>query len=270
MPVGAALGAVPAVMLVLVAGKMKEPPLVIRQEDVPDPVGAVLEYDVLSWDDHLEAGDGVGTLLPDAYDPRAQVTGWDPSRGYAVQRVGEYTVTNLQVVIEEPVVRRFGSVDVEVREEGGKIVGRVVETPVELARLGLDPAEGGGVAVEGAPQDAPTDRLTVDSLAPFPVTIDLRTATLIGGPVALPDVPWPLVAGMKVRADGRVAEILETDGTRATVRFVETEYRPELRLPNPDDRRLPFWWVLVTAGVVGVPFLARRLPRWFKSVERVD
>lgn len=94
-----------------------------------------------------------------------------------------------------PGLYRFGTVDVRAVAERGRLAASVVAAPVDPRAL---PSATSGV-------------VPIDTLAPFPVDVDLATARIVHGPVTLPPRAWPLVAGARVTLDGRPGRILRVD-----------------------------------------------------------
>lgn len=194
---------------------------------------SLLLLDLWSWDDELPPGDGVGSQVSHGEDT-VLVVGWEDGI-YQVAPVFQVPVTRAWPLLTEPVVRRYGKVDVEVREGPEGLVGTPVPATVEIARLGLTVDEG---------------IVPVDSLAPFAVHVDAATGAIAPSPVDLPD--WPLLAGMAVRADGVPAVVITSDGTVLTVRARDPRPAPDLRIRNPDDVRFPLAWLLGGVAVLAV------------------
>jgi hypothetical protein len=205
---------------------------------------AVILWDAWFWDDTLPPGEGVGTRLGDE-----DVTAWSAD-GYVLNRVWDVPEPSVRPKLDGPVDRMFGAVTVRVEDDGEKLVATVQEQAIDVDKLGLtSPDRGAAPTVEGSPAGAPADQVTLDSLAPFPVTIDIPGKRILSAPVALPDRAWPIVAGMDVRVGREDAVVLAEDAGTVTVRAATGRTDAELRLANPADRRLP---VILPAAVVAL------------------
>lgn len=98
--------------------------------------------------------------------------------------------------IVAPGPHQFGRVAVAVTAEPGHLVATTLAAPVDPRAL----------------PDKATGILPIETLAPFVVTVDTDAARVVAGPVVLPPTAWPLVAGQRVRVDGREARLGRVDG----------------------------------------------------------
>lgn len=213
--------------------------------------------DAWFWDNDLAPGAGIGARVQRAEVPEV-VTAWDAG-GYTLCRVWEAPAARVRPAIDGPMVRRFGSVSVSIVDDGDKLVATLQPAHVDLGKLGLTSVDGGEPMVEGSPADAPADTTTVESLAPFPVTVDLHTGDVVTGIVPLPADAWPLIAGLRVRDGHDEAMILDVSGDHTTLRAVACEQDANFRVHNPDDRVVPANRVaLGTAAAALLALLARR------------
>lgn len=213
--------------------------------------------DAWFWDNDLPPGEGIGARVQQADVPEV-VTAWDAD-GYTLCRTWDAPTSQLRPAIEGPMVRRFGSVAVSIADDGEKLVATLQPEHFDLAKLGLTSVDGGAPMVEGSPAEAPADTTTIESLAPFPVTIDLHTGDLIPGVVALPADAWPLLAGLHVRDGHDEAVVLDVSGDRATLRSVDCTKDAAFRVHNPDDRVVPANRVVLGGALAALlAVLARR------------
>lgn len=118
--------------------------------------------------------------------------------------VHEVELTAIRPAIEGTVRRRFGSVEVDLTDDGHAIVGTVVPMTVDPVKLQLDRAAGEIVSVE--------------VLAPFPVRVDKATNQILPDVIPVPPDAWPLVAGLRVREGVVDAVIVSVDGARVTLK----------------------------------------------------
>lgn len=219
---------------------------------VVGPLATVMFFDVWFWDASTRPlGEGVGESVGGE-----DITRYEPGVGYTYQRRCAAPADQVNWVIEGEVTRTVGSLMVGVRRgPEGALEAELLRQPAPpelVARLlaGQPPAP---PAVEG--QEAPPRLATVDSLAPFPVTVDLDRGELV--PQSLtPDRAWmPLVAGAPVTWQDQTGEVVEAQGDQVVLRLAEARV-DQTPLPNPADTKLPF---VVAWLVLGAIFFTLRM-----------
>ncbi len=221
---------------------------------VVNPLSAVLFFDLWFWDNTLSVDEAIGTLQGDDGDER--VMSYDEDDGYVFRKLIE--LDSPTPVLDTPVDVTIGSLKAQARgvqqqqPDGSRvpvIVGHVPAQAVDLAELGLEPAEA----------DAPdAERIVaVRDLAPFPVRIDRATAETVEMDVKLPPELVPLSAAMVVMApDGTPAEITEVGDDRAVVALSTVTRTSDEPISNPKDIAIP---IVVAWLVVGAIFFTLRM-----------
>lgn len=205
-----------------------------------------LGMDLLSWDDHLPPGEGVGTVVGDE-----EITEFRPGEGYVYRR--RMHLEEPALLFDAPTTRQVGSLQMELRSGTRRdgavdtpiVVGRLLEQPVDLEAIGLAPAPAGTPDAEAIG--------VVQSLAPFAVQIDRRTARTVAVDVVMRSEHLSLAAGDRVAAlDGSPALLVAPDPAGGWQALGVPERVDPTPLPNPAQTVVPAWvaW-LGLAGLVG-------------------
>jgi hypothetical protein len=207
----------------------------------------LLAKDVWTFDNQLPRGEGVPARIERGGET-LDVTAWTPG-GYEVHRVERLPATRVRPVLPAGYVRRFGTVEVSVTDDGSGLVAAVVPADVDVKRLGLTDAVGKVVRT--------------GLLAPFEVEVDVAEARIVDQVVELPPGSFPILPGMAVRWDDRSGLVVATEPGIVVVRDAEARVEPELRLEDPDDVEVPLGAAL--AGLLAAAgagfFVARRRAR---------
>lgn len=226
------------VAALLIAGNARadEPPA--------SPLPSFLTFDLMSWDDTLPPGAGVGGVVGDE-----EITSFRPGEGYVYRR--RLVIPDPALRFDAPTVRTVGKVEMELRSgtqrEGNVdrpiVVGRLLEQAVDLPALGL------AAAAPAAPDNEAI--AVVQSLAPFAVQVDRRTARTIPVDVVMRGELLGLLAGDRVLAeDGTPAILVAPAPGGGWTALGEAERVDATLLPNPDQRVVPAWIAWVGLGVV--------------------
>jgi hypothetical protein len=207
----------------------------------------LLARDVWTFDDQLPPGEGVPARIERGGET-LDVTAWTPE-GYEVHHVVRLPATRVRPVLPPGYVRRFGTVEVSMTDDGSGLVAAVVPADVDVKRLGLTDAVGKVVRT--------------GLLAPFEVEVDVAEARIVDQVVELPPGSFPILPGMAVRWDDRSGLVVATEPGIVVVRDAEARVEPDLRLEDPDDVEVPLGAAL--AGLLAAAgagfFVARRRAR---------
>ena len=161
--------------------------------------------------------------------------------------VREVEVSAIRPAIDGVVRRRFGSVEVDLTDDGNAIVGTVVQMTVDPVKLQLD--------------RSPGDIVVVEVLAPFPVHVDKATNQVVAEVIAVPMNAWPLVAGLRVREGGRDGRIVAVDGVHASL--VDPNCPGDSAQSSPTRVGQGVWFGLGGLALAGAAFVgvlvARRM-----------
>ena len=203
---------------------------------------ALLFFDVWTPDDFLPDGQGVGMRI--GRDPIEEVTAYAGGE-YELHPLFEEPVTRVRPALPPGgLVKRYQSVTVAVKDDGERLIGVVQPDPVDLEAMGIDALdEGGEPTIEGAPVEAPADEIVLESLAPFPVRVDVRNSRLISTAVPLSPRDFPVIAGMAVRTPDGDGTALQSQSGIVLIRSDEKR-TVATRLPNPNDLEVPLILVL--------------------------
>jgi AGCS family alanine or glycine:cation symporter len=206
-------------------------------EWVVGPLASVMFYDVMFWDNTLPLGDGIGSTVT-VDDVPHEVVSYEEG-GYVLAPLLEGTVEDVVPVLETPVDQTLGTLTVTLSTESDQLVAKVREQTIDVSRHLLALPEGA---------EPPTEPVLDDTLAPFPVQVDVGNAKVLAMDVPAAHTPKvPLVAGMTVRMNGATATILasEEDG-KLRLKGTDTKQRAEA-LANPANTNAPavvVWLVL--------------------------
>ncbi len=233
---------------------------------VVGPLASVLFFDVVFWDPTTRPlGDGVGeiigakTRLADGKMVGGkEITDWSEEAGYSYNKRCEAHVDALSPALDEPIMRELGKLQVQVSNGDKGLVGKVAAQKVDLVALGLAPPVPTETPEPSAeePEAPAAEPVTVTTLAPFPVQVDVVTGMTIETTIELPADTIPLVAGTVVKgADLPAAQIVGLDGPVATLRLTagDTSADP---LPNNEQIKVP---IVVLWLVMGAIFFTLRM-----------
>ncbi len=205
------------------------------------PIESVLFFDVWVFDNHLPLGEGLGLEVDGEL-----VTDWRPE-GYVYQPLVEAAADEVQPVLTDPVVRTFDGISVEIVERNGRLLGRVPEQPVDLPAYGVPPLPAGEVPAE--------PEVTAHADTPFAFRIDRVREVVVPTEFEVPRGTVPVAAGMEVRHQGQVHQVLEARGP--DLRLLSPEERVDpTALPNPDDLSIP---AVVAWLILGALFFTLRM-----------
>ena len=237
------------------AQEQEAPPTVWQQANdafaqyVVGTLAKAMFFDLTFWDNTLPPDKAVDTVQNGSL-----VTGYTPGSGYTLRE--QFEAADGVRYIDDPETMKLGRLEVRVRTVSRKgadgrpewqLVANVPAQQVDLAAVGLEPAEA----------DVPeAERIVRTSqLAPFPVEVDLSTATTQALDVPLPPDRVPVKAGdTVVNKDGRIGEVVEL-GPPMMLLDATTTTRAEA-FPNPDGLDIP---IVVAWLVFGACFFTLRM-----------
>lgn len=239
------------------------------------PLATVMFFDVVFWDDTLPVG-----AMPDQPDVAAlsaeereawtaeqlqlrgpELVGYDEAKGYVYRCRAPARVREIRPVLAEGATLKRGVLELELSTNAeGALVGSWGEVPVDLEGLGLalDPEQDGPGTVTDAPTDAPSEervlkQVSLETLAPFPVVVDLTAGLIRPGQVELDWSEVPVIAGSRVRLGDAELEVAAIEGHRASLRTLTPEFDPG-QLPNPGNISLPLVVLWLVLGAVFFTF----------------
>ena len=238
------------------------------------PLGAVLFWDVIFWDNTLPKGEvpvpqppeaGTAEEMEEWVEAQLSMTGavpvsYDEEEGYAYSKRMPVFTHRLIPVVEEPVRKKLGAVEVEIKTVEGALVGRLVPAVIDAARY-LPPVAGdeqAGEAGEAGTSDEKPARVTIENeaLAPFPVTIDTASGMMEEAVVPVDPAWFPVVAGMSVLHGESRGSVVLVDGERASIFLAEGGSFEKAALPNPKNLQFP---LVVVWLVLGAAFFTVRM-----------
>ncbi len=163
--------------------------------------------------------------------------------------VHEVLVSEVRPAIDGVMRRRFGSVEVDLVDDGHAIVGTVVPMPVDPVKLQLD--------------RTPDAIVALDVLAPFSVRVDKATNLVLPDVVNLPADAWPLVAGLRVREGSKDFVVTAVDLTRVSLQDPACLTAPKatVSLPSTPNTRLVLALAALSCAGLAAVVLGRRATR---------
>jgi AGCS family alanine or glycine:cation symporter len=227
------------------------------------PLGSILFFDLVFWDDELSGEDLVGKKLEDG----RVVSRVDGSKFFAKSRPEVTSRHHLEIPVDVPAVGTkvaLGQVSATIVSNDGRRLGELAGgTVVDVtgtARGALADWSGPAFTLkDGAP--VPTEgRVVVQHVAPVPLVgvLDGDKLTLDPALVDIPDGALTVEPGWKVQHRGATLEVTAVDGDKVTLGSeTEAEINPELvDRSNPRQIKLVF---IVAWLIFGALFLTFRM-----------
>jgi alanine or glycine:cation symporter, AGCS family len=218
------------------------------------PLATVMFFDVLFWDDTLPMG-----TLP-AESP-LEVVRYEAATGYHFEQRVE--LLGAVAWLPEPTERTLDKIKVSMHTEWvevgdnklPRLAGSVLEQPVNLAALGLEPLTEDTPAEEGTPVDRV---VRVDGLAPFSVEVDRLEAKVVKADLVFPPNQIAIKVGDQVALPGHpdhpgIVMAVSDKGVVARVGPERIEAGP---LANSDNAVMP---IVVLWLVLGAVFFTLRM-----------
>lgn len=243
------------------------------------PISSVLFFDLMFWDNTLPMGELPEEPEPDLETPEqrqevlqaevqrrgAELMGYDDDRGYIYKCRVPARLRDVVPVLDEGATLKRGLLDLQLQERDGQLIGSWEEQDIDVAALGLTPADDPDAPRIGTVRDADADadadgereikQVEIDAIAPFPVVIDLTEGRLLAGETELSWSVLPVQAGSRVEWQDETYEVAAANGRRLSLRRLD-DFAEDDAIADPHDISFPLVvvWLLMGAAFFTLRF----------------